>query len=373
MERLFPIKKVLVPSDGGPYYCSYTGDQLDVGTEVWHIRILENDGDRYKQWVVASNIPPCASISPEFTKSIRVYFIKTEVTSLCSLFYTKMEVTARPLSPMEISRSVRKIVKAPLMHPSVKPATIAPSTGIPPDRTLSINTMWLMLNKLRVFIRQEDVGNSIWKKGGSTIPFNTDLESCIECMKSVVDRETASANLTVILFTSTFMKDFDGTIGIESLVTDPEVAEYMFNVHAAVLDFVDIMFPFKSQSQSPLIVRHQFNMDLFGIRNGDGGGSDEKKILPKLNNPSSVLLEELFTQSYHRNEYYVSMGRIEDHKTRKERVETVQTFMIQHPFLFVSLFYLIFEECPLSKRPTFMECNQMLNCMNLFINTSTVG
>ena len=118
--------------------------------------------------------------------------------------------------------------------------------------------------------------------------------------------------------------------------------------------------------------RHQFNLNSFGIRNGE----EDKiptTITPVIADPDSVLLAELFTQSYNRNEYYVSIGRVSDYKSRKEMVENVEAFMIQHPFLFLSLFYTIFEEHVPQKRPMFMECNNILNRMNLFINTSMGG
>jgi hypothetical protein len=367
-ERIFPIKKTRVPFQGGPYYCVYSGMILKPGEEVWHIRILENDGDRYKQWEVACKQPPCPPISPEFTRSMRAFFVKTKVTSLTTLSFAEL----KPLSPLEIVNHGRKIVKVtsrPIPQ-SLLSQPLPPSntmiSKLPTNRSLSVNTLWLLLNRLRNFIDEEGMGGDIWEEG-CVVPYDVIISTQITQFSDVKDKNT----LTCILFIATFGRDFDYSIGIEKMATNSDISGYVSLVRGALLDFIDLMFPFHQQPHhhnpsTQQITKQSFNLNTFEIQHCD---ENNGAIRPVIACPNSFLLAELFSLSHNRQEYRVSMGYKDEYKDRKERIENVEFYIIRHPFLFLPLFNMIFEPCYKTRKSSYQECKSVLHRMNLFINS----
>ena len=68
------------------YYCSYTGDRIEAGDDVYLIRLLEPCPVRHRMWRIHKSLPEREFEAPEFTKSVRAFFIKKTVITPTGLF-----------------------------------------------------------------------------------------------------------------------------------------------------------------------------------------------------------------------------------------------------------------------------------------------
>lgn len=379
MERLFPLKKKRIEKDG-VYRCAYTGQRLRAGEEVWHVRILVNDGERYKQWVIGQKLPPSPPNAPEFMRSVKAYYIKTKVTGLVSLFFTEFLA----LSPMDIARNARKIVKTPVSTTNNKPVTgpkersvwTKPSSlsGLPENRAFSVNTLWLLLNRLRVGVDEMGLGDFIWLDG-TVVPFNVLMERQIEQFREIStnqDMGSGANALQCILFMTTFGRETNYQVGLE-ILSDPNASGYLSLIHTSVLDFIDIMFPFHhhravstTTTTTDPIIRQSFSLKLFDVHTTS---DDRNTVVPVIACPDSPLLSELFSQSIQRHEYRQSCQYKEDYQEKKARIDYLEFYLTRHPFLFLSLFYMIFEPyCEIKDKSSFLEVQSLLKKMGLFIS-----
>lgn len=85
------IESIVIEEGEGPYYCSYSGDCIKTGDNVYHIRILEQSHERHKKWRILKNKPNREFESPEFMDSVRAFFVKKYHTSLTGLWFRDLD------------------------------------------------------------------------------------------------------------------------------------------------------------------------------------------------------------------------------------------------------------------------------------------
>jgi hypothetical protein len=350
MERCFPLSKVTVPRKG-TYHCAYSGLALKPGEQVWHLRLLVNDGGRYLKWTTADEMPPVPMTVPEFTRSIRAYFIKCAVLSQRSLFYT--EPPAPSMSPV-------------LATPSKSLSAGKPGIGRN-QRILCVNTMWLLLNQLRVFITQEELSHSIYGQKQRQLSYSVLMKQMTDLYSAPVTggSEVATQTLNGYLFIGTLVNDFS-SVDVSRLVQNPQAISYIDMVRDALLDFIDMMFPFPTSTIATIgsdqLMRRTFSMNKFGIRN------DEKTKIPAIIMPvpaESPIFGILLALSDAR------ALRDPGYMERKERLERLEALLARHPYVFMALFQVLYQ--PHSLQPqhklSFRDVNRYLRVMGLYVNT----
>lgn len=85
------IESIVIDEGEGPYYCSYSGDCIKTGDNVYHIRILEYSHERHKKWRILKNKPNREFEAPEFMDSVRAFFVKKHHTSLTGLWFRDLD------------------------------------------------------------------------------------------------------------------------------------------------------------------------------------------------------------------------------------------------------------------------------------------
>ena len=73
------------------YYCSYSGQRINSGDRVTHIRLLVRSHHRHNRWVIMKSLPDRKFEAPEFTSSVRAFFVKSPQCSLRGLVYRDFE------------------------------------------------------------------------------------------------------------------------------------------------------------------------------------------------------------------------------------------------------------------------------------------
>ena len=369
MDRVFPLAKVLVPTDGATYRCAYSGLQLRPGEEVWHLRVLVNCGRRHRKWVIELKMPPCPMSAPEFTRSVRAYFIRCSVVGIHSLFYTLL---SQPPNKKLAGGGATKTAPP-------RPLVVRTKSPLPPNRVFSVNTLWLIMNQLRVFIAQEDLALCVFTRFYPQIPYGVLLTQLTEMLCAEVPRDEVMTRFDGCLFIGTLVSDLQYRVDHSLLLTDPCAMEYMKMVRDTVLDFIDLMFPLQDsprldaaapqgENERPHIARHSFSLHRFGVKN------DEKTKIPPWVNPTlrdtdSVLLSVLLAESHQRHQ--ARRGAAPTYTERKERMDRLEKILVRHPLIFIALFQVIFSPHTLTptQRLSFRECNHHLQCMGMYINT----
>lgn len=314
-ERVLERRRIRVPC-ADKYHCAYTGLPLAEGEEVWHIRLLINDAERYKNWYINGKQPSNPNTSREFTRSIRAYMMKIQVTSECSLFYAPLVLTKERLSV---------------------------------DRLYSFNSLYILFSQLRHAIHHYKLETFLWHGNEKRnyidmlATLNNSLSNAI-----VAPREQFKDLFMQYIFSATMY-----TLNLATLDLD-KVAAYCNCLFYVVLDFIDTLFvmatPQQQQQQTRLVVE-SLPLERFNIISP----AEERKKLPSLATDKSPL-DTLLELSKERRVTTPSLFCIED-------------AMCQHPYLFISLFSSIYTMDTSLPILSFGELVQILRPFNLSIVT----
>ena len=149
MERVFERRRVTLTRDhdaisGARFLCAYTGEPLAVGDEVWLVRVLVNSAKRQKKWYVKGKVPARGE------QRTRVYALGARL--LCAL--RGDQPVQRLLRTLRCAgRCAAGGRSAPESKPARKSSRPAPPPhGLPPHRQFCVSTLWLLMNRVRVFI-----------------------------------------------------------------------------------------------------------------------------------------------------------------------------------------------------------------------------
>jgi hypothetical protein len=285
-ERILERRRIRVPCSD-KYFCAYTGQPLVAGEEVWHIRILVNDAERYQNWYINNKQPSNPNTSREFTRSIRAYMMKTQVTSECSLFYAPLALTKERLSV---------------------------------DRLYSYNTLYVMMSQLRLAVHHHKLEAFLWHRD--------DKQNYIDIMASlnnhlskvvVAPREQFKDLFLQYIFFATMY-----SLNISNLSLDEieKINQYCHCLFDIVLDFIDTLFVFVASrpAQTSRLVVESLTLENFHVVEGEAK-------LPSL--ATETPLDLLLQLSKERRSSTVNLWCLE-------------SALCQHPYLFISLFSSIY-------------------------------
>jgi hypothetical protein len=405
-ELIFPLRKILVPGGGRStavtedgmdvegnsaltqYRCAYSGLALEPGEEVWHLRVLVYSGKRHRKWVLAGKLPPCPMTSRKFTRSIRAYFIKLSVVGPFSLFYDPHAVMAPPKKPAPIRvrpaeesvQMLSRVTKPLAGHKTQHPAMQSKSL-LPPGRALCVNTLWVVLNQMRVFVAQSGLEKHVYGRWHPLIPYAAMVKQLVDIYETPVARDQVLVTFDACLCIGSLVSDMQYRVDVGQMMQDPDALAYIADLRDSVLDFVDLMFPFAGtmsatqQDRPTPLMKHSFSMPCFGIKHTEGS---QTKIpgwaTPQLADPDSQLLSVLLAESYDRRERRaVVNGGAGDptYQEKRDRAERLESYLVAHPFVFIALFQVLFQPHPLPStcRLSFKECHAHLRALGMYVNT----
>jgi len=359
--------RILTPEEvdqaSRPLLCAYSGAPLVAGEPVWHLRILLNSGARHLEWVKLGRMPAEPNIDPLFTGSVRAYLIKFRVISLCSVFYSEL-LSSPPMDPPEV----------------IPPQLIVREGGLPSNRQYSLNTLWLLMNQLRNFIGDNQLGPHIFHKSVERgVDCYTKRLALLGAMISQIEEASFCTHLRTILLVATLGNTFMREICSGKRPPHPNVNHYADMIQDTVLDFIDLMFSFSTNGQAlsrEVVVFRQFNLPLFDVVMNESAQSKKrflaenagnKNIRPRLRDAGDPFLPQLFALSAKR----ALIKALPSHQEQRERLSRLEVLLAKHPFLFMSLFEFIFEMQPAVVRlSTLPDSVTLLNKMHLCINTT---
>lgn len=315
-ERVLERRRIRVPC-ADKYHCAYTGLPLAEGEEVWHIRLLVNDAERYKNWYINGKQPSNPNTSREFTRSIRAYMMKIQVTSECSLFYAPLVLTKDCLSV---------------------------------DRLYSYNSLYILLSQLRLAIHHYKLETFLWY-GNEKRNYIDTLAILNNCLSNaiVAPREQFKDLFMQYIFSSTLYM-----LNLATLELD-KVAEYCECLFQVVLDFIDTLFVVATpqQQHQQRIVIESIKLERFNIV-----APEDRKKLPPLAGDKSPL-DALLQLSKERR----------DRRVISPSLFCIEDALCQHPYLFISLFSSIYTMDTSLPILSFGELIQILRPLNLAIVT----
>lgn len=401
-ELIFPLKKVLVPGCGGPnddidvegatrpqYHCAYSGLTLEPGEEVWHLRVLVYSGKRYRKWVIGGKLPPCPMMARKFTRSVRAYFIKLSVVGPFSLFYdprTVMVPPKKPSAPVRVrpaEESVQMLSRSkPFATTAQKPQhpTMQSKSLLPPGRAFCVNTLWLVLNQMRIFVAQSGLEKHVYGRWHPLIPYAAMVKQLVDIYETPVARDQVLVTFDACLCIGSLVSDMQYRVDVAQMMQDPEALAYIGDLRDTVLDFVDLMFPFAgtmsaTQQEKPApLMKHSFSMPCFAIKHTEGQNKIPGWATPQLTDPDSLLLSVLLGESFERRERRsVAKGGAGDpsYQEKRDRMERLELYLVRHPFVFIALFQVLFQPHPLPStcRLSFKECHSHLKALGMYVNT----
>lgn len=391
MERVFERRRVTLTRDhdaisGARFLCAYTGEPLAVGDEVWLVRVLVNSAKRQKKWYVKGKVPAEASSAPEFMRSVRAYFVRCEVTSLCSVFYAPYAArdAARPEgAPRPESKPARK---------SSRPAP--PPHGLPPHRQFCVSTLWLLMNRVRVFIGDNALARHVSHRAQRA----RSMEAEMACLAAMLEQALGGGEfardwrtfLTVATFGLEYTRELhDRSAADPAFRPDPRLAQYNDTTHDTVMDFIDALLPprrcaggggegTESSPSAPSPLLQQYDMAQFGIvlaesaleRAGGAKKGGVRAVRPALAKRGGALLAtQLLAMSAEREEARAArLGTPRSYREERERMARLEDYLTRHPFLFLALFELLFAPHAAPRIAAFPEPIVLLARMHLCIS-----
>jgi len=271
------------------------------------------------------------------------------------------------------------------MHPTLQSKLL-----LPPGRVFCVNTLWLVLNQLRVFVAQEELGRHIYSRYHSSIPYSAMVQQLVDIFNQTEggQRESVSLMFDGCLCIGSLVSDMQYQVEMPQLMQEPDVCAYIANLKDCVLDFVDLMFPWLSP-QSPIssgqqqkkpsitattttVLRQSFGLACFGIKNEERAKAPTWAT-PQLARPDSLLLSVLWEQSAERRRRRMLPGGLGEisYIERRDRMEQLECLLVKHPYIFIALFQVLFQPHPLppTQRLSFKECHRYLQALGLYVNT----
>lgn len=345
-EAIIGRSEMVIPKSQKTYYCAYSGERLMEGERVWHIRILVNDGKRYKKWVKDGVIPASANTAPEFTRSVKAYFVKSQITAQCSIFYTPMDPEYRK-SCRQSSLSLNQRLSSPKME-----------YYLPHNRQISVNTLWYTLSQIRALLAKHQLEQFIqfpFQPKIGKLPFMMLLEQYTPYIKSLPEKTEPEPTLRMLIFVSTIPWFH------QTSPDDPSTSLYIDMVLDTLLDFVDLMFPFTEVSRAePFPIPYERRTIPFPLLGLPLPTQKEvlQQIKPRLGN--TAVLAKLLELCDKRASRWIDMERLE-------------RLLVRHPCLFMSFFYTIYQQqydASQQHPPSLSVYFKILSRMNLLLETS---
>ena len=177
------IENIQFDANEQTYYCSYTGDKISVGDDVHHIRVLLNDADRYRRWRILKTIPEREFESPDFTKSVRAFFIKKTVVAPMGLFYTPFDESYRAYH-------------SDYFEPEKKKMKYEVATSVARVTVSRESKIWHKMDSMRELIFLHNLGNKV--VSGKT--FDDEMARVHHLLEAVRDSSDAAKQTQECLF-----------------------------------------------------------------------------------------------------------------------------------------------------------------------------
>ena len=359
-ERVLERRRLVLDAEllaQGPLYCAYSGAQLRPGDQVWHLRLVLCSGARHKKWERRGRRPAVPYTDAFFTRSVRAYLVRCEVSSLCSLFWAPLPATEPEL---------------PTVALETRPS------GLPTDRRFCVNTLYLLLGQLRGFIAHNGLAAHVFdaRLAGRTSYATENARLC--ALLDAAGPAQFRRDLRTVLLLASF-----GDAGVQRFCAAPEpphpnIALYGEMLLDTVLDFVDTHFVFAAgQGQREVLTFAQFNLERLGVVLGESEQSRKRFVAqhgklaqPRLQPRAQALLARLLALSAAR---HAERESVQAHQEQRERLWRLQWLVARHPFLFMTLYDALFQAPAEAKQPprlaAFPDALTLLCRLHLSINT----
>jgi hypothetical protein len=322
MERVLEKRKIRVPDNGVTYYCAYSGIKLEPGEEVWHVRILLNNLDRHNTWHIDGKQPREPNTAPDYTSSIRAYFIKTQITSRCCLVY----------SPY-----------------------IPPMDHVLANRNYSYNALYYTLIQLRLFLKQHNLEDYLFHHDDS-INYRDSINKLTNVLSTTISSPNFKDVFLQFIFHATLYKINVSRIDVE------RSSQYCFCMLDIVLDFIDLLFipqPVSLQKvQRTQVIEEEINIRDVPLLSTN---KPVKKPILSDKSPLKYLLKLCDERQINRT---TPMTESE----KQQRLIRLETTLSMHPYLFITLFNVIYTADHTESNHNFTEIATLLKKLNFKFN-----
>lgn len=349
-EAILKRTELILPKSLQTYYCAYSGERLMEGEKVWHIVLLVNSGRRYKKWIKDGITPTPPNTSPEFTRSLKTYFIKSRITAQCSIFYS-------PMDPEYRKQCLQHRLKQE--HQLSSLASKPQHYVLPHNRQVSVNILWYTLSQMRSVLSKNRLEQFIqfpFQPKIGKLPFTMLMEQYTQHIKSLSEANDPIPILRVLIFIST-IPWFN-----ETSLENEQVSAYVDMIQDVLLDFVELQFPFTEVSRTePFPIPHErrvLNFPLLGLPLPQTPKDVLGQIKPRLGN--TLLLGKLLELCDKRGPREIDLDRLE------------RSF-IRHPCFYLAFFYQIYQQqhdASQQNAPSLSVYFKLLSRMNLIVETT---
>lgn len=348
------VRIVLRPDQPRRPRCCYTGLPLQDGEEVWLLRLLVLSEERHRRWVREGAQPVRKADDPLLVQSIRCYYLKTRVTSLCSLFYSEFEPAYKQRYPEyfapELATTTQKKAVVRLL---------------PPNRRFLFSPLWALLNRQQRFVQENELQAALWDRRESYAHFCARLQPLL----GGLGQEPDEKHLLFIIFVALF-----GVHEMEQL-SEPvrrdasKIREFTQLLLEATLSFADALFDTLTQPQHgpETVGRASYAMPLLGIESPEQAPADAPRLLvvrPQLQAHHQPLLRTLLVLSERRR------ARPTGYMAGRQQQQLMELCLVNHPFYFMLLYETLFQSSEQLDALSFGDARALRARLGLTLNES---
>lgn len=203
------------------YYCSYSGDLIKRGDNVYHIRILEYSHERHKKWRINKNRPNREFESPEFMESVRAFFVKKHFISLTGLWYRDFDEVYKALHSEKHQNMHNKI-----MNNKKKKQRTTLKQEVSRISVKKDGHLWQRMTYMRDFINEHNLDNK--EVNGKT--FNSETQRINTLLANITDTHSLQVGLCDII--SAYYKGDD----------DDNKMAFVNRLMFVILNFIDVFY-----------------------------------------------------------------------------------------------------------------------------------
>jgi len=353
------------------YYCCYSGLPLQDGEEVWRMRLLVLSPARHQKWVVEGERPMAPHLAPELERSVRVYYMKSRVTSVTSLFYTDFPDHYRRQHGAYFSARESRLLTVTTSAPPPRGSASSSARQLPVNRRYTCNSLWTLLNRLKRFVEENRMRTMLWDRD-SRESYDVYAARTLNLLALLQD-EAFETQFLYYLFTSLFGVSVAEELPVTAQQQPQQVRDYLEMTLDVVLDFVDLMFDFlppgHAAATTERVSNATFALPSLGVANNSDERPNQQLVVKPLllcGAAESPVLRNLFLLSDRRQSERVGTM---DYGERRQRLQRVESMVCHHAFLFMVLYDALYLSSPELTLLSFTEAMHHLSCMGISLHS----
>lgn len=229
------IESIVIEPNEDAYYCSYSGDRIKNGDNVYHIRILEYSHERHRKWRILKNRPNREFEAPEFMESVKAFFVKKHHVSLTGLWFRDFDDSYKAQHANYFDRPVKSIIKTPVKRAKLDGPKQCRVTVVKDGH------VWKRMDYMRNYINQHNLEHKEVK--GKT--FDTEVNRIHTILNNIIDSHSLQLGLCEII--SAYYKGEPDD--------EEEKMASLNRLMYVLLDFIDLFYrvsPCEDDTQRPL-------------------------------------------------------------------------------------------------------------------------